>query len=215
MADKSFWSEKKDSEWFKNFIYYYKIHIIVILFLIVSIVYTVNTIVNQVNPDISIDFFGGIYMEQDANSKFKNYFSTIINDIDGKDGKVVTTVQRMQTSLMGDDSEIEQALAQALMIELTVGESYLYIVNDYYLNDFENSGVLLDLSTIQPELEAGTLSFKIDDNELLKHFADTATEPLYLCVRDVTPAVRESQLEKAQAMCENAKLIFKEFYKNR
>ncbi len=215
MADKSFWSEKKDFEWFKNFIYYYKIHIIVVLFLIVATVYTVTTIVNQVDPDISIDIYGGVYMEPETNQKFKEYFSTIVNDIDGKNGKVVDVVQRMQSSLMGNDVEVEQAIGQSIMIELTVGESYVYIVNEEYLDDFENSGVLLDLSTIQPELQKGTLSLRIDDNELLKHFAGGVTEPIYLCVRDVTPAVRDSQLEKANAMCENAKIIFKEFYKNR
>ena len=185
------------------------------MFLIVATVYTVTTIVNQVDPDISIDIYGGVYMDPETNQKFKEYFSTIVNDIDGKNGKVVDVVQRMQSSLMGNDVEVEQAIGQSIMIELTVGESYVYIVNEEYLDDFENSGVLLDLSTIEPELEKGTLSLRIDDNELLKHFAGGVTEPLYLCVRDVTPAVRDSQLEKANAMCENAKIIFKEFYKNR
>lgn len=215
MADKSFWGDRKDLEWFKNFIYYYKIHIAVIIFLIISVIYTVNTVINHADADISIDIYGGVYIEPESNDKFKEYLSYLINDIDGKNGKVVTTVQRLQSSLMGDNSEIEQALAQAIMVELSVGESYLYIVNDDYITDFENSGVLLDLSTIDPELGKGTLSLRIDDNKLLKNFASSVDEPLYLCVRDVTPSVSDNRLEKAQGMCENAKIIFKEFYKNR
>lgn len=215
MADKSFWSNKKDKTWFKNFWYYYKIHIYVLIAVILVTGYTVRECAKKVNPDISINFVAEKFLSKDAVNSITEYFKPLINDVDGKDGNNVTVVQYTvsDSSENGTDMQMAVAMREAILLELALGESYIYIVDDTQIELFKQSEVLLDLSEIS-DLPKNTYSLDIQNNKLFSELTNITFDcPVHLCVRTLTESLSEKDIKRAKAQQENAIIIFNEFYK--
>jgi len=215
MADKSFWSDKKDRVWLKNFWYYYRVHVLVSIAVILVLVFTVRDCMLRIEPDISIDFIASSYITDEASTKIEEYFQPIIKDADGEDGQVVSFVQHnVIDTENGGDPQMAMAIQQAIMLELAVGESYLYILDDTHFGHFKDNEILLDLSEVT-DLPEGTYSIDLQDNKLFSELTGVSyTEPLHLCVRVITQSIKEKDLPEMQTHQNNAISILNEFYKN-
>ncbi len=213
MADKSFWSDKKDKTWLKNFWYYYRIHVIVGIIAIIVLGFTIHDCATRIDPDISADYIGRLSFSDDKIEAFKQYFAAMIKDADGKSGCNVGFVQHTVVDTeKGGDAQMAMAISQAIMIEMSVGESYLYFIGDEYIKQFEDAEILCDVSDLTGG-EKGTHYVDVSKNKLFCKLFGEYDVPVYMCVREITGSVNKKNLPKAQIMQDNAKVIFSEFLK--
>lgn len=213
MADKSFWSDKKDKKWLGNFWYYYRTHVIVTIIVLLVIGFSVRECAMHIDPDISVSYIGKLAFSDETAENFEQYFAPMIKDTDNKDGNNVQLVQRTVVDTEnGGDAQMAMAIQQSVFIEMSMGESYLYLIGDEYIQSFVDAEILTDLSEFTNE-EKGTYYIDVHENKLFCKLFGEYGVPVYMCVRSVTPAVREKDVPKAEMMHDNAIIMFNEFLK--
>ncbi len=214
MADKSFWSDKKDKVWLKNFWYYYRVHVLVSFAVILVLVFTVRDCMLRIDPDLSINCISSSFITDEAANNIKEYFTPMITDADGQDGQALAFVQHNVTDPEnGGDPQMAMAIQQAIMLELAVGESYLYILDENYYQRFKENEILLDLSEVA-DLPKDTYSVEIQNNKLFNELVGyEIAEPLHMCIRVLTQSVKEKDIPIMKLHQENAAKILNEFIK--
>jgi len=128
----------------KNFLYYYKYHILAVIALILIIVFTVRGCVNRVNPDFNIAFIGR-FVYSEAADDLKNSIKANVPQIaePGIDG-----------AYLADDSIGEQQYAMEMKatILFAAGDIDVFILDKTTFARYAKQGALLSLDEIAPRL---------------------------------------------------------------
>ncbi len=147
------WGFNIDIKKIDNFWYYYKVHVVATIFIIIVIAITLKDCANNVTPDVSLAYVGNKYISEETSKKLSESLSSsdIISDINN-DGKYVVSFTPLNIS---NDirSEQDMAMQQKVMIMIAAGEIQVFFVNKQYLEVFSKQGALMPLDKIAKEHE--------------------------------------------------------------
>lgn len=210
MADKSFWSDKKDRKWLSNFWYYYRFSIFGIGFALILIIVTIVQCATSVTPDLSVSIASTYSFSKNITDNMEKAFSKYIDDIDGKDG-VVTNVLSIDISSGEITSEYEIANAQKLFLEMTAGESYLYIMDIDIFEKNGNNEFFIDISDITGDKEP-TYYVDVTNNKFLNNLGFKPKKNVYAGIHAIYGDRKNTDYEKEKQA--NATKALKAILKN-
>lgn len=152
-------------EWWKNFWFYYKWHLLVGAIVIGVITATVVDMANHVEPDIYILFSGEYMLTEEDNQILKERVESTITDVNN-DGKVVATL--IQIPLKLDSERVDETTAASNMqmqAQFVTGKQHIYVLDRELYNLYNNQGMLdteklLEETATNPLFEGTTLAHR-------------------------------------------------------
>ena len=153
-------------EKWKNFWYYYKKHVIISIFVLIVVGFSVAQCAGRIDYDLSISFYTSTGAPNGAASEFEKQLAEIIEETNNnKKRDVSVALYVADTEKM---TEQYQAVSSKLMTEMAAGESMGFILDEAYRNitmeSFEEiSDAILEISVI-PEIKE---RFMLKDGEKL------------------------------------------------
>ena len=182
MAEKSFWNEKKDKEWFSNFLFYYSKHMIAIVFVVIIVVGSCISCANRVEYDLEMYYLSDKNISNKVFDNATQTFSKVIDDIDAEHGKVAfvhnLTIYTDNTA----NAQMNMAMTMKAFAEMSEGNGYLYIMNEDWKNYCEEDGLLGDISKYTGNAEPH-YALEITDNKLMNDLGVKIDGKLYVGVR--------------------------------
>ena len=127
----------------RNFLYYYKNHIIIIIIAVISIVFIVKGCVERVDPDFTTAFIGKInYTETD---KLRDVIKANIPEIKepGFDGAFITE---------DDQSQQQYAMVMKATVLFAAGDVDIFILDKASFTQYAKNGAFMSLDEIAPKL---------------------------------------------------------------
>ncbi len=143
-------------EWWKNFFFYYKWHLIVGVIAIVLIVSTIVSNVTQVKPDLYILFSGDYVLTEEDSALLQERITGCITDIN-HDGK--TVAQFIEIPLLLDSEKVDQTTAASnlqMQMQFATGEQHILVLDRELFNLYHGQE-LLDPATLYVETGSSPL----------------------------------------------------------
>lgn len=171
-------------------------------------VVTLVDCINTVHPDVNVTYMGRIYFDQEFSEKFKEELSPYIEDINGDEVKSI-----LFTPLTISDefkSEQDFAIQQKAQLEIAVGETFLFLMDEEYYEIYKDEGLFLDISQHIGESEP-TYGFLLSESAIMRNLGIGQDANIYACVRVLTQGDEEKQ--KKVGSQNNAIKIISELYK--
>jgi len=132
-----------DEKKVNNFFYYYKVHMIVGIILVLVLAFTLKGCISKVNADLSMDFIGNFNYNETDPLALK-----IKNDIPGLKAAEVEIIP-----LTGKlDSQQEYAFQMKAVAVLSVGDADVYIMDKTNFEKYGKQGVFSSLDNLATEL---------------------------------------------------------------
>ncbi len=181
--------------------YYYKVHFLVALAIVIAIVYTVYTTGTKVEPDFTIDCFSDTGITYEMSDKLSELISNsgTVTDIDG-DGKVVTNISNYPTGLSSPNGDPNYI--QVIQLRMAVGESPLIMAEPRVFDMYDESGVFMDITyiadqcNISPEdriiYEGKVLGIRSDNSPLFTANS-LASSDLFIALRTPSNEIRKNE----------------------
>ncbi|NSW90002.1 MAG: DnaJ domain-containing protein [Firmicutes bacterium] len=135
-----------DEDKLKNILYYYKIHIIVGIIMLVAIISTIRGCVNRVDPDLYVVFMGEVYcneteqLEEDIKSRMPTIEAVSFENI------LISEAQEKQ------DPQVQMAMLQKAMVLIAVGDVDVLILDKAQFEKFAKQGAFMKLDEIVSEM---------------------------------------------------------------
>lgn len=192
MADKSFFSEKKDKAWFSNFWFYYRFHIMIIGFFLVLSVVAITQCMHNVTPDLAVSYISAQHLDETIMHKMTEEFTNYISDVDDKDGVVVDIYRMKLPDATQDDNDVN--IYKQVMLELAAGESYLYLMDKDIFQMYADGGVFLDISEVTGD-QAPVYGVNVKDNAFLQSLGLKPEKDLYICLRKIMESREGEEVE--------------------
>ena len=126
----------KGKEKWKNFWYYYKFHVIAIIFAVALVSYSLAECIGKVKLDLSVSCYTATLIDDSEVNVLCDEFEKNIDDITGNDQIDVDIVVNMTD--LSTPSEQTQAVFMKFSAELAGGESFGYILDDDFLDMLKN-----------------------------------------------------------------------------
>lgn len=164
----------------RNFFYYYKIHMLIGVLVIIVVVLTVRSFVTRVEPDFNTVFIGAIdYYE--TTEKLAAEIRTAVPDIKepGFDGAFITG---------SGDGQQDYAMTMKAIAIFSSGSADLLIVDKVNFEKFAAQGGFLNLDDIAPSLGVDLA----ENSELRLKAEDDSEEHLYGVDVGDSPALVEA-----------------------
>lgn len=120
----------KGKEKWKNFWFYYKFHIIALIFVVALVSYTLVECVQQVKYDLSISCYTATLIDDSNLDAFTDEIEKIIDDINEND-EIDAGITVNMTDIT-TPSEQTQAVFMKYSAELAGGESFGYILDETF-----------------------------------------------------------------------------------
>lgn len=176
-------------QWWEYFWDYYKIHTIVVLFLIISIVGTVYSFVTRTIYDLEITYAGEMYFKDEEIKGFTDKVEGIIPDVDENGQKNVYVRQITYSDV--DEATYIAASNQRLFLEFTSTDVIMFVLSkekaEYVFSADGLEGAFKEVSSWCDETDEDRLLYskdgkaygvRLDDGVFAKY-----SEPLYIAVR--------------------------------
>lgn len=194
MAEKSFWSNKKDKEWFSNFLFYYGKYIIVVIVFIAIIIWATVSCVQKTEYDCEIYYMADTHFESKIYDNVENELKKVLDDADGKQGVQVCFNDFTVVPEDAITSDIDLYMTSKVHAEIAAGHGYLYVMNDQWKEYCENSGLMEDISKYTGD-SSPVYSFEITDNTFLNELGVKDNGRLYIGVRMLNNDRLDEKLE--------------------
>ena len=182
MAEKSFWSEKKDKEWVANFFFYYTKHIIVILVLIAIVVWGCISCARKVEYDFEMFYLSDKHFDSKVFDNVEQALTDVVDDVDGKHGTVVSFNDYTAVPENAVTSDIDMVMTSKIHVEVAEGHGYLYIMNEDWVKFCVDGGLLEDISEYTGD-ETPCYFVEVTDNKLLNDLGVKNNGKLYAGIR--------------------------------
>jgi hypothetical protein len=135
-----------NEEKLKNSLYYFRIHIIVGIIILVTVIFSIRGCVNRVDPDLYLVFMGEIYcseteqLEEDVKSKMPGIEAVGIENI------LISRAQEKQ------DPQVQMAMLQKAGVLMAVGDVDVFILDEINFKRFAKQGAFKKLDELASEL---------------------------------------------------------------
>ncbi len=158
---------KVDEEKARNFIYYYKWHMIAILLVVAVIVLTINSLANRVEPNLKIIIGGNLYIS-DA--------QVIEEEISIRtDGSINSQVQNIYLT-DGENSEIEMSMQTKLTVELMAGNNDIFILDEDKFMQLSKLGAFIPVEKVLGDISSLGIDMKLNEDLFVFIESDTGNE---------------------------------------
>lgn len=155
-----------DKEFWRNYWFYYRVHTLVGIAVLIVVIMTAVSILTQVKPDITMMHIGGGLFSENAVTQVENSVAETIPDING-DGKQVVSFQSMLFQQEADP-ELSYAVMTKADMEFIGGESTLVLVDESIMQRYIDMDVFADLTEYVPEGTAPELlKYSEDGSQIL------------------------------------------------
>lgn len=138
----------------KNFLYYYKIHMLVTLVILIGLAFFIQSFVNKVQPDLKVSFIGDIYYmdTEDLNQSIKGSISGLKEiEIDG-----ATLSDKM-------DGQQKMAMQMKAVTLLAAGDTDIFILDRVNFEKYANQDAFMDLEEIISNLTIDKNKYQVVD----------------------------------------------------
>ena len=143
-------------EWWKNFWFYYKWHLLIGAIVIVAITATAVDMANRVHPDIYILFSGDYTLTEEDTAILKERVEETITDVNG-DGEIIANFIQIPLKLNSENVDETTAASTAQMQhQFVTGDQHIYVL-DRELFNLYYSQYLLDIDTLMEETATNPL----------------------------------------------------------
>ena len=181
----------------RHFWDYHKWHVFAAVIALVFIVTTMVQVMNRVEYDIEIAYYGGMYFTEEQSQKLKEYLSQYIEDVDGN-GEInvnITVATAEAPGMNGAQlTEYQAAIGQKFMAEMAARTYDAYIFDESY---YEYAGPDSDFGMIES-------SFDMSHVEGMQELLGIGDQPLYWCTCIKRTSSSDSKSEVAQKKYDNA-----------
>jgi len=137
-------SSKKDKKWLENYWFYYRIHTIVGIISAIVLIFSLVECANKVYPDLSSSYIGEKTFSEEISTKIEQTFVEYIDDAT-KNGTKDVSFTAITVSKEAK-SEQDMAMIQKAQLEIAAGESYLYIMDKAYFEQYAKEGLFLNIA---------------------------------------------------------------------
>lgn len=197
MAEKSFWNDKKDKEWFANFFFYYGIYIAIGIGLILMLIWPVVSCVNKVEYDCEIYYMADKHFESKVYDNVENALVDVVDDANGKQGVHVSFSDFTVVPEAAATSDIDLYMTSKIHAEIASGHGYLYVMNDQWNEYCKNSGLMEDISKYTGE-EGPVYFYEVTDNAFLNNLGVKYDGKLYVGLRMLNNDRLDNEVEIAR-----------------
>lgn len=158
---------KVDEEKARNFIYYYKWHMIAILLVVAVIVLTINSLANRVEPNLKIIIGGNLYIS-DA--------QVIVEEISIRtDGSINSQVQNIYLT-DDENSQIEMSMQTKFTVELMAGNNDIFILDDDKFMQLSKLGAFTPVEKVLGDISNLGIDMKLNEDLFVSIESDTGHE---------------------------------------
>ncbi|NLE23802.1 MAG: hypothetical protein GX625_00440 [Clostridiaceae bacterium] len=158
---------KVDEEKARNFIYYYKWHMMAILLVVAVIVLTINSLANRVEPNLKIIIGGNLYISD----------TQIIEEEISKrtDGSINSRVQNIYLT-DGQNSQIEMGMQTKFTVELMAGNNDIFILDEDKFMQLSKLGVFIPVEKVLGDISGLGIDIKLNEDLFVSIESDTGNE---------------------------------------
>lgn len=163
----------------ENYWYYYKIHTIVAVLVIIVLAFLITQCAKKVDPDMTVMLVSKrVSISEDQQTKLEKVLSDYTEDVNN-DGKKIVTVEVLNIDDENGDAQYSSAMRQKLMVEVAGTNNTIFVTDDEFYNYLnKDKDFFCDISTISDKVAIGTdritmkdiKAFDIDD--LQKYYGD-------------------------------------------
>ncbi|MBQ7936455.1 MAG: hypothetical protein IJ333_08975 [Clostridia bacterium] len=195
----------------KNFWYYHKWHLLVVVFLICALAVAIRSCQNKVNPDLYV-----LYAKEEIHNPLQaqdleTWFGAMTEDVNG-DGE--TTASVLATSNQNPDGS---NTAVSMLVQVNSGNAVLYLLTEETYGILHENDVLMDLSPVAGESAyVDGDRYRLSESGVLKELDSFEADDTayYLAIRKVDgtsiEGSEEHQLQLRLAKDVLAQLVEKE-----
>lgn len=212
MAEKSFWGEKKDLEWFSNFFFYYGKAIAFFLLLVAIVAVCCISCIKRVEYDCEIYYLSDKHFMTKVFDNVENALTDVVDDIDGKHGKVVEFVDSTAVSKDDVSNDMDLFMNSKNHMQIATGTGYLYIMNEEWYNYCYKGELLEDISEFTGD-EQPVYCFEVTDNKFLNDLGVKDNGKLYVGLRLLNNDRLDDKIEISRH--NNAKKVLKYIIENK
>lgn len=194
--------------------YYYKIHFFVTVAIILAVVYTVYTVMSNVEPDFTLDCISDSGITYEAGELLKQLLGECgaVSDNNG-DGEVNVNVSITPSGM--SDTTSNPSYVEIVQLRMAVGESQIILTEPKVISAYEHYGVFVDLTQLADNCgiadddrimseEGYVIGIKIDNCSLFEKNG-IISKDLYLTLRQ--PSLDNQKNEEIMNQFNNAAYV--------
>lgn len=215
--------KKFTSEWWEYFWMYYKVYVIVAVFIIIAAAVTINQIMTAPKYDLTVTYAGNSGFPEEISDEVISSITPMCKDVDGNKEK---SINFTQINLGTKDDMYNAQMEQKLVLSISEQDVYIYILeknvidalvlsksNDEIGFDPVNKWFDGDLSEMSKYEKDGTVfGVELTDCKVFQKIADKTGADFsgnYLLVRSLRKDKAEKQSDVHKAAMELAGKIVK------
>ena len=208
---------KIDRKKWENFWYYYKIHVIVGVFIAILLAITLRDCANNIEPDLTIAYMGKNYISEEIGQVLKDQLSKVLADVNNDERVELSFLPIILTDDIKSETDI--AMQQKAMIVIASGEAQMFLLDSSNLKKLISQGALQPLddvvsqynidieqypeikATAEGEQEPHIYGLPLDGNRIFEE-KGLQTEDLYIAIRVMSQG--DQNKAKVVSMYDNA-----------
>lgn len=129
-------------KWWENYFYYYKIHTIAGIFILLTAGYLIYSDVTATKYDLQIDYISELGMSSQQTEQVEILAEGSIDDVTGNE--VCDAFVMMLDLAPTQDIQYSQAMQVKYMTEVGYSEGFVFIMSRKYMEELTGSGVFED-----------------------------------------------------------------------
>ena len=184
--------KKFTAAWFDYVWEYYKWHIIAVIAIVASIVYTCYTFATRIEYDLQICFASNNFISEEAQENLISALSEKIEDVNG-DGEKNIQILEYSVSPTNADGQFVAAMQTKFQLELQASDTYLFIISkdrvDTLLGGAQAEGLFASTSEWTTKESTDGYFIQANEGDLLSDSGIVYSD-LYMTVRNHVAAVK-------------------------
>jgi len=188
-------NSKKDKKWIENYWFYYKIHTIVGIFAVIILIFSLVECANKVYPDLTVSYIGEKVFSEEVSDRLKQTFEGYIDDATNN-GKIDVEFMPLTVSKEAK-SEPDMAMMQKAQLEIAAGETYLYILDKAYFDQYQKEGLFINVAD-QLGKSGEVYGVSLNNSAVFSSLGIKSNADLYACVRVITLGNQKKAKDIAQ-----------------
>lgn len=192
----------KIKKWFENFWYLYKPHIILTACVVFVLALGIYSCVTVEKYDINVMAASSSGMTTSNLERIKLAVAKYTDD--GNGGNLKVGVKYKTKSNLNENSEIDYQ--NSIMVELTIDDAFIFILDKEALDDLIYKGAIDDLSVIFPEIiKESCYGILIEELPITEHLRAFPAERFYMAFRFYSE--EDAKKQSYHARYEQSKII--------
>ncbi len=194
-------------KWWEYFWDYYKVHTIIILVILISVIYTVNHYVTAPEYEFNIAYSAESNIPLGEEELFRQKLSQFVTDSDGDGKDGVAIIQNSFISGM-EDAQMERMMIARMQLEMTDEETIVYILSEdklkYMIDAPEMEGAFLPVNDwLDIEIDDDKFymsnekayAVRLNGSKMLENY-NISADNLYIGVRNYNEEISDEMKEK-------------------